>query len=240
MANVYVVPDDLIPAIQDWQHDDVLNASFSGVTGFVRASQIQRRRLVATLTYAPKPRDLGRLEVLRDAIKNGLNYLQMTRRPVYFRQTASNPTVTWQNGSAAAVTWNNDDPAPVTFTSRGPARSIYAVDGQTYTVRGFEPGAIVCIAGELIERLPASSWVARCIDTVTADASGVAVIPTDGAQMRVGNLVQFGSGETVIMQSVAKITIPRSASGLDEPVTLQLRQVFTDEIGETTTINLWA
>ena len=237
---IYTVPDDLVPSVQDWQYDDVLAASFSGVTGFQRSSQIQRRRLVATLTYPPKPRDLGRWEVLRDHIKNGSNFLAMKRRPIAARQSNSNPALTWNNGSAAAVTWNNGSAAAVTWRTRGPSRSIYAVSGKTYTLRGYEPGQLVCTVGELMERQPSASWVARCLDTVNADASGVATVPTDGAQMRIGNLVAFGAGEDVLMQSVEPITIPRTASGLDEPITVYLRQVHPDEIGETTTVNLWA
>lgn len=241
MASViYTVPADLVPSIQDWTFDDVLNVSFSGVTGFQRSSQVQRRRLIATLTYPPKPRDLGRWEVLRDYIRNGANYLAMKRRPASARQSPTNPVASWLNGSAAAVTWQNATPAAVTWRSRGPARSIYAVIGKTYTVRGYTPGAVVCIAGELMERQPAVGYVARCLDTVSADASGVAVIPTDGSQMRVGNLVAFGAGEDVIMQLAEPIRIPRNASGIDDPVTVNLRQVFADEIGDTTTVDLWA
>ena len=239
-TTVYVLPDDMVPASQEWQYDDVTSASFSAITGFRRVSQTQRRRLLATLTYAHDGKTLGRIEALRDMLRGGANFVQVKWRPETLRDRGAAQTVAWSNDDPAAVAWSNGSAAAVTWSNSRSSRAVYAVDGRKITVRGFAAGQHVALAGELI-RIAARDVFVRVIDTAHADASGNAVIRVqDASTVFVGDLLEFGAAMDVIAHPVSPISAARRANALHDPVTIELRQVFADEIGVYVTDAPWS
>jgi hypothetical protein len=238
-TTVYVAPDDLTPAEQDWRYDDVTERSVSAISGYERISQTQRRRLLASLVYADNGRSIGRLEALRDFLRGGANCVQLKRCPDGVRNRPAPTAFIWKNGTDQTVTWRNGAAAAVTWQKGTSKRAIKAVGSYTITLPGFSSGELVAVAGELVELEPGQDYV-RVIDTAYADSSGDAIVRVQRNVFTVGDLVTLSAAQSVIMRPTVPIEIPRNASGTHDPVAVQLRQVFTDELGEYVTVTPWS
>ena len=191
-------------------------------------SQSKRERRVATLVISGRNNDgsaSGYINALKRLLKGGIHLVRVNSKPSHFN-------LDWGPELGSALIWQEDDLPIDWFDKNGSVvwvehdlEGVYSnEDGWDYlTITGFS-GPVKIYPDEIVK---SGSLSARNLTFVESDGSGPVILRLDGP---------VESGEVVIGQQDSAIYklvgMPRQVqySGEDFEYTIELRQVFEDEI----------